>query len=111
MYKINLVLFFRLDIWNNDFGSSRINLDDCLTPAQYQWIFIAVLTPLGAVAFILISAYFVNNWLKKSKQNYKEKVAERERLNKLRNQDKNRNPFGGRGRRTNRSSQFEIVEE
>ena len=101
---------FSLDMWTNEFGAARINLDDCLTPAEYQWILIAVLSPVGSVAVIVISAYLVNNWLKKSEQN---KIR---RFNQLRNQEKQRNSSkqNGRGRRswTSRSfAQFEIVEE
>ena len=104
------IYIFSLDMWTNEFGAARIDLDDCLTPAEYQWILIAVLSPVGSVAVIVISAYLVNNWLKKSEQN---KIR---RFNQLRNQEKQRNSSNksGRGRRswTSRSfAQFEIVEE
>ena len=101
----------RLKVWNNNIGSSRITLDDCLTAAMGEWIFIAVLIPLGAGGFMAISYFVVKSWMKKTRKRRIHKRREKEKVRRS-----IASSHGGMGRkrpfaRARTTSQFEIMED
>lgn len=94
----------RLSVWSNDFHASRINLDDCLSPAQIQWISMAVLVPLSSLAFVIISYFLLKKWKLLQR---KRRVYRRNELEKAR-ESRNSSGFPRHARNI---SQFEIIEE
>ena len=102
-------IIFRLDIFANEYGASRINLDDCLSPAQFQWILIAVLIPVGSMGFVIASYLLVKAWDKKVRKRraLKRRQKEQERRSTQTSTLKGkRNMF-----MTRTTTQFEIMED
>jgi hypothetical protein len=104
------IFYSRLDKWNDDFGSSRINLDDCLTPVQAQWIVVAVAIPVASVGLIVAAYFLVKSWMAKESQ--KRVYRRRELENMEANSRLKSSVANGRGRQsTIRAFPFEIVED
>ena len=100
---------FSLKVWENRYKAGRIDLDDCLSSVEYQWIMFAVFIPVGSMAFVITAYFLVKSWIAKVRKMRLEKrfelEEERNRLNRL-------STGGGRNknRMTRTISQFEIME-
>ena len=49
---------FSLKVWENRYEVGRIDLDDCLSSVEYQWIMFAVFIPVGSMAFVITGKSF-----------------------------------------------------
>ena len=106
-YSFFLIDYFRENVWEERFGASRVDFDDCLTPAEVQWLSIAILIPVGSGAFVFISYFLVKTWLKNQKRR---RYFRRKELEKMR--ESKASMMKSQRRSTARNiSQFVIMEE
>ena len=107
-YSFILIIdFLRENVWEERFGASRVDFDDCLTPAEVQWLSIAILIPVGSGAFVFISYFLVKTWLKNQKRR---RYFRRKELEKMR--ESKASMMKSQRRSTARNiSQFVIMEE
>ena len=102
-------LFCSLKVWTNRYNAGRIDLDDCLSSIQYQWILFAVLIPIGSMAFVITAYFLVKSWIKKVQQM---RLMKRIEMEANRKESNRKSTGGGRSRNfmTRTISQFEIIE-
>merc|ERR1719270_518771 len=84
-----------LKVWTNRYNAGRIDLDDCLSSIQYQWILFAVLIPIGSMAFVITAYFLVKSWIKKVQQL---RLMKRIEMEANRKQSNRKSTGGGRSR-------------